>query len=177
MPGLTNHSRGKPPQWAQEYIYDSSLLRPLRSFPLNSGASYQMRVLFALAAIAFTILCTSCVNHSAWRNEHGILEYRPVASAPEGVEIKLIQSPNAPAQFQLSIRPKGDGSAHWSSRELQLRISQWHSASVEQCKGKAITVIHGPDNTTFVPEYCSPDHGESDCGVASISGDFSCEGS
>jgi hypothetical protein len=134
-----------------------------------------MSVRIAITAVALTILCSSCVSDSAKRNEHGILEYQPVASPPDGVEIKLIQSPNAPAQYQMWIRPQGDGSAHWPSRELQLRVSQWNFISKEQCRGKRINIIDGPGPITFTSEFCSPDPGEPDCGIANISGDFSCE--
>jgi hypothetical protein len=132
-----------------------------------------MRVPASIVVTA--LLCGSCTGFGVpKRNEHGILEYQPVATAPDGAEIKLIQSWNAPAKFQMLIRPRGDGTAYWPSNELELRYSQWQAAVAAQCGASGVTIFHGPDATSFTPDYCYLAAGDPSCGITSVGGDFSC---
>jgi hypothetical protein len=128
-----------------------------------------------VTVLMLILFCTSCAGISSPKsNEHGIFEYQPVATAPDGVEIKLQRSWNPPAQFGMLLRPKGDGTAYWPSSELELRVSQWRDAVKAQCGAHTVTVFHGPDTTSFTPDYCHLASGDPNCGITSVGGDFSC---
>ncbi len=132
-----------------------------------------MRLLASV--LVLDLLCSSCAGTgSPKKNEFGILEYQPAAPSPDGVEVKLIESSNAPAQFQMLLRPKGNGTAYWPSAELELRMSQWHGAVKAQCGIHSVTIFHCPDTTSFTPNYCYLAPGDPSCGITSVVGDFSC---
>ncbi len=134
-----------------------------------------MKILYSILFLLLSFLITSCASDKqSFVNEHGIVEFHSRAIARVGVEVKLIKSPNPPAMYQMWIRPVGNGLAHWSSSEKGQRVAMWQEVVKEECGERSVTIVHGPDATGFAPEYCTPDPGETDCGLASITGDFIC---
>jgi hypothetical protein len=108
-------------------------------------------------------------------NIHGIYEYEDLSRPRRGIEVKLIESPNAPAMYQMLIRPVGDGTVTWPFSEQEQRVKLWYDISEEQCEHRGLQIFHSPSVGSISEEYCGTSFRNIPCGISGISGDFSCK--
>jgi hypothetical protein len=108
-------------------------------------------------------------------NVHGIYEYEDLSRPRRGVEVKITESPNPPAMYQMLIRPVGDGFATWTYSEEEQRVKLWYDISEEQCGHKGLKIFHPPSVGSVLDGYCGTSSEDIPCDISGISGDFSCK--
>lgn len=93
---------------------------------------------------------------------------------PDGYSVRLSDAAyHQPAKYYLAVDPEYDAPTRPPIRIDSELLDWWKKAAESKCGPKPTIVVHGPEMTQVLPEYCTPYPDEPDCGPSAY-GYFYC---